>query len=1389
MSKEREDSEKAVSVEETRTPHNVELDRGRELVRYRTRWWQIWIPKDPPPPPPAFLDCAPVIPLAHANIFSVFTYSWVTPMMNLGYQRTLQASDLWAVDQSRSARTLSTKLDEALRKRIKSAREWNEGLRNGKYGPGILRRAQWCLYSLPRGRGFSRAYAAREIEWRENTGLKRPSLVWAMNDTLGRFFWSGGALKVASDMSALMGPLLVKAIINFTKEKAALKARGEETPGIGRGIGMAIGLFCLIVFTSIMQHQFFWRSMFTGILSRTALTSSIYQRGVRLTGKSRVELPNSKLMSHVSTDVSRIDAAAQWFHAAWTAPIQVVVCLMILLAQLGPAALTGFAFFLLMAPISSFIASRQFKIRGLSMKITDQRSKILLEALSGMRVVKYFSFEIPFLKRINEIRGKELQGIKKICHFQSTSIAFAYSTPTLAATLSLLVYTKINPEFDVALVFTSLSLFQLLRQPMMLLPRALTAITDSKNAFGRLNGLFQAELMPEDTISIDEDQEHALVVQEATFEWEETQGGEATDKLFQVQNVTMQIKRGSLTAIIGRVGSGKSSLLQGLIGEMRLISGQVTFGGQVAYCPQVAWIQNASLRENILFGRPFVEELYWKTIDDACLLPDLHLLADGDLTEIGEKGINLSGGQKQRINIARALYSGADVLILDDPLSAVDAHVGKSLFHNAILNAVRARGKTVILVTHALHFISHCDGIFMMENGCIKEQGRYQDLTEQNGEVARLAAAFGGGVNDSDSDTDKSSTTLDRDSIDEEKQRSKESQRGAAGTGKLEGRLIVKERRTTGSVSAKVYWKYLTAGRGFVTIPLLILSIIFMQGSQIMNSYTLVWWQANALDRPFSFYQGLYAGLGISQALFTLALGIVMDTLSWFVSGNLHQAAIRNIFHAPMSFFDTTPLGRIMGIFGKDIDLIDNQLPISLRLLTLTFSSVIGAVVIITVMEHYFIAVVVVVALGYQYFQSYYRAGAREVKRLDAMLRSLLYAHFSESLTGLSTIRSYRETPRFLRENKYYLDLENRALFLVVTNQRWLAVRLDFCGAIMVLAVAIFAVVGASGMSPAEVGLVLTYTTTLTQLCGLLTRQSADVENYMNSVERVVHYSRKDMVEQEAAHDKPENKPPELWPQQGSIVFKNVSMCYRPGLPNVLHGISLGIKGGEKIGVVGRTGAGKSSLTSTLLRIVEYSGQITIDGIDIGKIGLRDLRTKLSIIPQDPLLFSGTVRAALDPFNIYDDARLWDALRRSSLLNSNDKEQEVQTPITLDTVIEPEGANLSAGERSLLSLARALVRDSKIVILDEATASVDLETDRIIQHTITTEFNGRTLLCIAHRLRTILNYDRILVLDAGRVAEYDTPETLFQKETGIFRNLCEGSNITLEDIRESAPKN
>ncbi|KZP33097.1 P-loop containing nucleoside triphosphate hydrolase protein [Athelia psychrophila] len=1070
--------------------------------------------------------------------------------------------------------------------------------------------------------------------------------------------------------------------------------------------------------------------------------------------------------------------------------------------------------------------SLQLGLRRRSMVWTDRRAKLLVEVFSTMRVVKYFSYEVSFLERLNFVRDKELVGIRHIQHAFSANLAFSLSIPVLSATLTFVTYTSIQPGFDSAVIFSSMGLFQLLRSPLMNLPRALSSIPDALNALARLQRVFHAPLMAGNAIDIDVEQAPALVVKDAVFQWEsvppvpnedtkkdkgranvkaaqpapetETETEKQEERVpFKVEVAQMTVPRGSLVAIVGPVGSGKSSLLQGLIGEMRRDAGHISFGGRVSYCPQTAWIQNATLRNNITFGRSFDEDRYWQAVDNASLLPDLDALPDGDATEIGEKGINLSGGQKQRVSIARALYSNADVVIMDDPLSAVDAHVGKALFQNAILGAFRSKGASVILVTHALHFLSQCDYIYTVKDGRIVENGTHKELVAKAGEFARLNKAYGaGGVEQvQDIAEDAAEVTAPRLAMSVQAIKQKlEKVYHKSGTGKIEGRLIASEKRETGSVKWSVYGAYIRAGKGWITMPVIITFMILMQSSQILNSYALVWWEDDTFHRPYSFYQIIYACLGVSQAIFTLLMGNAMDYMANFASNALHRRAVQKIFYSPMSFFDTTPTGRILSVLQKDIDTIDNQLAMAVRIFVITMASVTGSIILIAILEVYFLIIVAAVMVLYGYFAMFYQASARELKRIDSLLCSIHYSHFSESLTGLPTIRSYGAIDRFINDNRYYLDLENRALFLTVTNQRWLAVRLDFLGSLLVLVVSIFSVVGISGINPAQIGVVLINASTLSQWGSSVTRQTAQVGKYnnMNSVERVVEYSRDGGLKQEKPHEIEDTKLPSVWPEHGAIEFKNIILSYRPGLPIVLKGVSVDIKGGEKIGVVGRTGAGKSSLMLALFRIVELtSGSITIDGVDISTIGLKDLRTKISIIPQDPLLFAGTIRSNLDPFSVFSDTQLWDALHKSYLTKASsspkgdeDDDQHSAPRYNLDTIIEDDGTNLSVGGRSLLSLARALVKDSKVIVMDEATASVDLDTDNKIQKTIQ-KLQGRTLLTIAHRLRTIIPYDRILVLDAGTVAEFDTPRNLFGRDSGIFRSMCEQSGISLEDILAS----
>lgn len=852
-------------------------------------------------------------------------------------------------------------------------------------------------------------------------------------------------------------------------------------------------------------------------------------------------------------------------------------------------------------------------------------------------------------------------------------------------------------------------------------------------------------------------------------------------------NLDLKIKSGEFVVITGAIGSGKSSLLNAIAGSMKKTSGHVVCNGQLVFCGQ-QWVQNATVEQNILFGKPMNRELYERVIHDCSLTRDLEILPAGDQTEVGERGITVSGGQKARINLARAVYWDADIVLLDDVLSAVDAHVGKHIIDHCITGILKS--KTRILATHQLSMLPYADRvIFLSHNGDLSI-GTVEELTATNEEFNTLLTFSHNSGNDEKEEEEKEEQEEEEigDEVTEIKKQLTEKSNHEAP--KASGKLMVAEDKANDGVEFRVYKTFFSLGGGFIglgIVPFCLLVLILSTFCQLFTNTWLSFWTADKFHgRTSEFYIGIFVMFGLLSAIFAFVSFYCLTFIGNNASLAMQDLAVKRVLHAPMSFFDTSPLGRVINRFSKDTDSMDNELSDQSRLLLLSLSSVIGVFILIIIYIPWFAIALVGLMVLYFMASGFYRASAREIKRLDSLGRSVMFSHFSETLNGITTIKGYNDEERFIKTMKTSVDKMNSAYYLTLVNQRWLTLRLDYIGTALTLVVTMLCVSNVFHINASSAGLVVSSLLQVVNMMSMVVRQSATVENEFNAVERIHAYAYD--LPQEAAFNISETAPPKDWPVSGGIEFNDVELKYRENTPPVLHGVNLSIKGGEKIGICGRTGAGKSTIMVALYRMAELSrGSIVIDGLDIGKLGLHQLRSKLSIIPQDPVLFQGTVRSNIDPFGVASDEELLDALRRSWLITEDDmKEIKAGNPegmkFGLDELVDDEGSNFSLGERQLLALTRALVRESKILILDEATSSVDFETDHKIQTTISKEFSHCTILCIAHRLNTILGYDKILVLDHGEVAEFDTPMNLFNKEDGIFRSMCVKSTITEEQI-------
>ncbi|XP_067858105.1 canalicular multispecific organic anion transporter 1 [Heptranchias perlo] len=1352
-------------------------------------------------------------PQVTASFLSQITFNWFNGMMMKSYREPLETKHLWELNEADKTqyvyaefeRHTTSGLKKVQRKMEKERKK--ESHKDTEQMNGVSRTVSQDVLIMEEK---SRKDKKKKPKKEESSATTAEGwMVLAMMKTYRHILIKGAIFKFCHDVLLFVNPQLLKLLISFTANPSIYEWKGYV---------YAVLLFVTALTQSLLLQQYFHSCFLLGMRVRTAITAAVYKKALTVSNAIRKESTVGEIVNLMTVDAQRFNDVTNFIHLLWSAPLQIVVAITFLWLELGPSVLAGLAVMLLLIPFNGVLATKAKGLQMKNMKHKDQRMKLMTEILSGIKVMKFYAWEPSFEHQVFGIRENELKVMKKAAYLQALAIFLYTCTPFLVSLASFAAYVAVdqNNVLDAQKAFTSISLFNIMRFPLAMLPMLISAMVQAAVSRKRLEKFLGGEALDTSAIRQDPSYESAVSFSDASFSWDKNE--EPT-----IKDVTLDIKPGSLVAVVGPVGCGKSSLMSALLGEMENIKGFINIKGSIAYVPQQAWIQNDTLQDNILFGLKLEESRYQKVLESCALLPDLDLLPAGDQTEIGEKGINLSGGQKQRVSLARAAYSGADIFILDDPLSAVDAHVGKHIFQQVIGPNGLLKEKTRILVTHGVTFLPQVDEIVVLVDGGVSEVGSYKILMANQGAFADFLNVYGeergsgeaeATVNvvmeedltlvdeqepQADAHPDDAVTAALRRENSERARRRKGSKGSVRvslkkavrnkdlgsekdGLGEMvKGqRLIEKEAVETGKVKFSVYWKYLHA-IGWLYSLLITLLYIAQNVAAIGQNLWLSDWTNDAIRYANTTYPaaerdrriGIFGALGVAQAVFLFLGAFLITGGAIAASRDLHSRLLHNILHVPMVFFDTTPMGRIVNRFSKDIYTIDEAIPMMLRTWLACFFGVISTLFVICLATPYFTIVVVPLAVLYYFIQRFYVTTSRQLRRLDSVTRSPIYSHFGETVTGLPVIRAYRHQARFLDQNEKIVDGNQKCVFPWIVANRWLAIRLEFVGNLVIFFAALFAVIARGSLDSGLVGLSISYALNVTQALNWLVRQTSELETNIVSVERVSEYTTLD-------NEAPwviDQRPQEDWPDKGEIKFMDYKARYRPELDFVLQGLSCDIRTNEKIGIVGRTGAGKSSLTNCLFRIIESAGgKILIDGLDIATIGLHDLRQRLTIIPQDPVLFSGTFRMNLDPFNRYSDEEVWRSLELAHL-----KHYTVSLPNKLQHEVSEGGDNLSVGQRQLLCLARALLRKSKILILDEATAAVDLETDNLIQTTIQTEFADCTVLTIAHRLHTIMDSTRVMVLEAGRMVEFDSPSALLQSQ-GHFYHMTKDAGITSAEV-------
>ncbi|XP_019356117.1 ATP-binding cassette sub-family C member 10 isoform X1 [Alligator mississippiensis] len=1305
---------------------------------------------------------------------SRFFYTWTNPLMQRGYQ--------WKLNRPQDVYLLPRRL-QAARVHDHFYSCWQEKAALRQEEEEIVSPTS-PMVSKGDGRGDS-----LHAPGSSHSTQKAVRLLSVLHAAFGLRYYSLGLLKLAGSLLGFSGPLLLNLLVNF------MESRQEP---LSHGVLYAVGLFAGSFLGALLRNQFSYEVNKVMLMVRTAVISAIYRKALWVSSTSLARFTMGEIVNFMSTDTDRLINFCISFHEVWSLPFQFAITLYLLYQQVGVAFLGGLALALLLVPINKVIANRIMENNKEMLTHKDTRVKLMTEFLCGMRVIKFYTWEQHFGARVNFCRAKELQKLRAIKYLDAVCVYLWAALPVVVSIVIFITYVLLGHQLTATKVFTALALVGMLILPLNNFPWVLNGILEAKVSLDRIQRFL--ELSDQDLeayYSLDgpSSPSSALEMQDSTFSWlsarEESAGQHPSRGTLQLFVQDLAVRKGELVGVVGKVGCGKSSLLAAITGELIKLGGHMyvwNLEQGFGLATQEPWIQFCTVRENILFGKEYNARHYQEVLEACALSDDLNILPAGDQTEVGENGVTLSGGQKARIALARAAYQGKEIYLLDDPLAAVDADVANHLMQKCILGILKH--KTRILCTHRTEFLEKADTLLLMEHGRIAKIGTPSEILPLVEAIPKLQQKDKG-------KQDKAPTQHgQQDDLEAEVEEPDQAT----------CLLQHEEEKKEGAVAFQVYRAYWLAVGSCLALSILF-SLFLMQASRNVSDWWLSHWISNlpptantstrVLSAPLpspqlllfsavglvfpvpmldaapvphnetlnvNFYLSVYGGIAGANSLFTILRAFLFAYGTIRAATIIHSRLLQRVTKATMTFFDTTPTGRILNRFSSDLYCIDDSLPFILNIFLANVYGLLGMLVMITYGLPWIGLVLLPLTALYFSIQRYYRRTSRELKRLYSLTLSPIYTHFSETLTGLSTIRAMRATDRFEAENQLRLEQNQRCLFASNTAMQWLDIRLQMIGVVVVTAIAVIAITEHQRHlgNPGLVGLALSYALSVTNLLSGLISSFTQTETMMVSVERTEEYTTDIPMEPQ---EHLVQVPPD-WPSQGHVEFQQVVLEYRPGLPHALDGVTFTVYSGEKVGIVGRTGSGKSTLFLALFRMLELkSGQILLDNVDSRLVGLEELRSKLAIIPQDPFLFSGTIRENLDPLGRHADSDLYQVLEQCHL-------QEVIVQMGgLDCELGERGKSLSVGQRQLVCLARALLTQAKVLCIDEATASVDQKTDQILQQTIRQRFTDKTVLTIAHRLNTILDSDRVLVMHAGKVAELDSPDVLSKREDSLFQRL------------------